>query len=288
MKMRADCLHCLIRRNLMEIREVDASRELEIMEACLIMLAEEFHDGVVSAEVATKVHEITYEMLGKDPYLKFKTRSNRQALALLPKARRYVEKSRDKFKAAVLCSIVGNTLDYGIKKELDEPGYFTKQFNSLIKEGLAVDDTKRMKQLLRRGGKVLYFTDNAGEIVFDQLLIQQIKENFDVELVLVVKGKAILSDATMEDVIALDLAKQVDKVIDTGGFAVGFPFWNMPGKLRHALDSADFIISKGMGNYECFSELDYLPIAYLMRTKCRPVAEALKVPFDRNVAVVVE
>lgn len=284
MKMHADCVHCLTRRILMEIREVDPSKDMEVMVACVKMLADNFYDGVSSSECATKVHKLAYDMLGQDPYVKFKEKSNAQALSLFPRAREYVEGSDDPFRAAVLCSIIGNVLDYGIKEELDQPDFLVREFESLLKEGLAVDQTDEIKRQLEKGGNLLFFPDNAGEIVFDQLLLKQLRK-YDVHITMVVKGEPILTDVTMEDVHALNLDEKVDEVITTGGFAVGFPFWDMTRELKSALDSADFIISKGMGNYECFSELEYGPIAYLMRTKCKPVAGSLGAPYDANVAM---
>lgn len=268
----------------MEIYEVDPSKEMEVMEACTRLLGQEFYDGVPSSVCATKIHRLAYEMLGQDPYLNLKKRSNEQAQALFPKAKEYVENSDDPFRAAVLCSIIGNVLDYGIHKDLDKPDYLLKMFDSLVEEGLAVDQTGEMKRLLEKDGRVLYFPDNAGEIIFDQLLLEQIRK-FDVEITMVVKGEPILTDVTMEDALALDMDKQVDKIISTGDFAVGFPFWDMTPELKDVIDSADFIISKGMGNFECFSEIDCPPVAYLMRTKCIPVAEALDAPFEANVAI---
>ncbi len=285
MKMRGHCVGCLMRRILMEIYEVDSSREMEVMEACTRLLGQEYYDGVPSSVCATKIHALAYEMLGRDPYVGLKKRSNEQAQALFPKAKEYVKNSLDPFKAAVLCSIIGNVLDYGIHKDLDKPDYLPEMFGSLIEEGLAVDQTNEIKELLEKADNVLYFPDNAGEIIFDQLLLEQLGK-YDVNVTLVVKGEAILTDVTMEDALALDLDKKVDKIITTADFAVGFPFWDMSAELKDAIDSADFIISKGMGNFECFSEIESPPVAYLMRTKCIPVSEALEAPLDSNVAIV--
>ncbi len=287
MKMRAQCVPCITRRILMEINEVDPSREMEVITECTKVLAENICPGVTSSGCATKVHAKAYEMLGTDPYAKLKEKSNAQAAELMPRARNFVESSDDPFRAAVLCSIVGNVLDYGIDKKLDEPGYLLGHFEELLREGLAVDHTPRMKDILEKAENVIFMPDNMGEILFDQLLIEQLKK-FDVSLTMIVKGEPILTDVTLPDAIALGLDRQVDRIITTGGFAVGFPFWNMTDELRQALENADFIISKGMGNFECLTETDYRPLAYLMRTKCEPVAEASGAPIRSNVAIVVE
>ena len=271
----------------MEINEVDPSREMEVMTECVKTLADGMYEGVSSSECSSKVHRKAYEMLGTDPYAKLKEKSNAQAAQLMPRAREFVESSPDPFRAAVLCSIVGNVLDYGIDKKLDEPGYLLGHFDDLLKEGLAVDHTSRMREILEKANNIIFMPDNMGEILFDQLLIAQLRK-FDVNITMVVKGEAILTDVTLPDALAMGLDKQVDKIITTGGFAVGFPFWDMTDELRQALENADLIISKGMGNFECFTETKYRPLAYLMRTKCQPVADASDAPLSANVALVEE
>jgi len=271
----------------MEINEVDPSRAMEIMTECTKILGENIYDGVASSECATKVHKKAYDMLGADPYEKLKEKSNRQALELYPRAKKFVENSNNPFRAAVLCAITGNVLDYGIDKKLDEPGYLLNHFEDLLKDDLFIDHTDRMKEIIQQSKKIVFLPDNAGEIIFDQLLIEQIKK-LDVEITLVAKGKAILTDVTVEDAYELGLDKLVDNIASTKDFAVGFPFWNMPGELHKILNDADFIISKGMGNFECFTEVDYRPLAYLMRTKCQPVADKAGAPVRSNVAIVIE
>jgi hypothetical protein len=287
MKMRAQCVPCITRRILMEINEVDPSKEMEVMTECVKILAENIYPGVTSSGCATKVHAKAYELLGTDPYAKLKDKSTRQASELMPRAREFVESSDDPFRAAVLCSIVGNVLDYGIDKKLDEPGYLVSHFEELLREDLAVDHTPRMRETLEKAKNIIFMPDNMGEILFDQLLIEQLRK-FDVHITMIVKGEAILTDVTLPDAMALGLDKQVDKIITTGGFAVGFPFWDMTDELRQALENADLIVSKGMGNFECFTETKYRPLVYLMRTKCQPVADASGAPISSNVAIVVE
>ena len=271
----------------MEIEEVDPSRAMEIMVECNKVLADNSYNGVASSVCATKVHRKAYDLLGADPYLKLKEKSNTQANELYPRAKEFVESSDNPFRAAVLCSIVGNVLDYGIDKKLDEPGYLIEHFDELLKEDLIIDHTARMKELIQQSKKVTFLPDNAGEIIFDQLLLEQIRM-LDVEITLVAKGEAILTDVTVEDAYNLGLDKQVDRIISTGSFAVGFPFWDMTPELEQVLEESDFIVSKGMGNFECFTEVDYRPLAYLMRTKCEPVADAADAPIRSNVAIVVE
>jgi uncharacterized protein with ATP-grasp and redox domains len=129
----------------------------------------------------------------------------------------------------------------------------------------------------------MLFTDNCGEIVFDAVLCEELKK-FDVSLTVVVKGEPILTDATLEDARETHLDKIADELVTTGGFAVGVDFSLLPSHVSSQLKEANLVICKGMANYEAFSETPYHPIAYLMRVKCKSIAEDMNLPLNSNVA----
>jgi uncharacterized protein with ATP-grasp and redox domains len=268
---------------LYETNLIDPEKGLKVLEdACRIIGTYELEKSC-SAIVATEVHKATYDTLGTDdPYKAIKDRCNQIALSLLPKAKKLIEESEDKFKAAALVSIIGNVLDFGIPSTPQSPENLVEQFGELLDEGLSVDDTELIKNYLKEGNKVLYFADNCGEIVFDKLLCHELKK-FGVHLTFVARGEPILTDATLEDVYEYGIDKEVDLVLTTGCYAVGVDFDRMGEDLRLALDECDLIIAKGMGNYETFSETDYRPIAYLLRTKCVPVSEDMELDLNINV-----
>ncbi|MFQ6060351.1 MAG: DUF89 domain-containing protein [Thermoplasmata archaeon] len=284
MQIQPECVPCLLRRCLYETMLIDEKLGPEVVRRAIDVLREEYKVQAVSAEVATKVHRAVYELLGtNDPYREIKRRSNEIALQLYPKAEEFVKDSKDSFKSAILCSIAGNVLDFGISSPIEEPEELSEKFNSIVQEGLEKDDTANMKEVLEKGGDVLLFGDNCGEIVFDRLLIQELKK-FDIHLTYVVKGKPILTDATIEDAEALDMDEIVDELATTNEFAVGVPVDSLGLQLRHRLRGATLTICKGMANWESFSEYDYRPIAYLLRTKCKPVADSIGERRDINVA----
>ena len=288
MDMTAQCVHCVLRRIQWETGIVDPSKEMEIMEVALKEIARGFKPGVNSAATATKVHKLVYDMLGQDPYAKLKEHSTRVSLSLYPKAKEYVEGADDKFRASVIAAIIGNVLDFGINQKLDDLSYLEREFDDLLEEELGIDDINVIRERLATAKKVAFLTDNCGEIVFDKLLVEQIREFKNIEeLVLVVKGEPILTDATPEDAEEVGLAQMFDRMITTEAFAVGLPIYDMPEELDTLLKEADIIIAKGMGNYESLTHTDYKPVAYLMRTKCKPVAESAGAPLDRNVAKLV-
>lgn len=282
MKVHPECAQCLLKRILYEAEAggADINEQYRATQIALKALAEKFSPSICSAEIATGVHRAVYEMLGKDPYAELKKKSNEISLKLLPKARKMVEESDDPFRTAVLCSITGNVLDFGIRSDFANADVFLEKFDHLCDEGLGYDETERMKEM-SRNANVAYLTDNCGEVVFDTLLIEQLKK-LGSHITLVVRGEPILTDATMEDVKLLGMEKMVDEVMTTERFAVGIPFWDMPEKLDRVLRESDLIIAKGMANYETLSERDYRPIAYLLRTKCRPVASSMGLKKDIN------
>ncbi len=239
----------------------------------------------VSAEVATRAHRAAYEALGlDDPYAEQKALSNRVALRLLPRAREMYASApaTEKLRTAALLSIVGNVLDFGIEGGLDDPGSLEGAFEGLVAQGLGRDDSDALAGLLAPGTRVAYLTDNCGEIVLDQLLLEELRSR-GCQVTLVVKGEPILTDATRQDVDELGLGALVDRVVDTGPRAVGVDLATVPAETREAIESADLVISKGMANLESLSDTEVRPIAYLLRTKCHPVAGTVGEAKDINV-----
>jgi len=284
MRMRAQCIPCLLKRVLYEANLVDDNKGEEVISNALKILAREFKPGVSTIPTATLVHKTTYEILrNNDPYKKLKDRSNDVAIRLLPLAERIVSESNDPLKNSMICSIVGNILDFGIGDVVYEPEYLIESFNELFSQGLGVDDSKKIKEMLKKSKEVLFFTDNCGEIVFDALLCKELKK-FDINLTMVVKGEPILTDATLEDAYRFGFDKIVDEIITTNMFAVGILFDKMDENLKKRLNDADLIICKGMANYEAFCDANYRPIVYLLRTKCLPIANDMGFLKDINVA----
>ncbi len=246
------------------------------------ILNELFHEDAVSADIATKVHQKVYSIIGsQDPYKEIKKQCNAVSKTLLPKAREFVEKGG--LREAVLVAIVGNVMDFGYRDEYDDPEYLKRIFDDILSEGLAHDDLDEMENILREARSVIYFTDNAGEIVLDTILVEKLKE-YDVHVTVVVKGKPILSDATLEDATDVGMDKIADCIDTTGGFAIGVDLSLLSDELKKEIEDADLIISKGMANWESLSETDIRPIMYLTRSKCHPVADSMGVPYDANIA----
>lgn len=282
MRMNPECVPCLIRRVLFETEEVRPEKAVEAVKSAATTLGKIFGDDVCSATVATQVHRETYRIIGdRDPYRALKRKSNEVALELYPAAEKFVRASKDPLRDSFLCAIVGNVLDFGIGTGYDHPSKLKKEFRNLLAEGLGHDDTPKIRRRLRKAEKVVYLADNCGEIVLDRLALKQLKE-LGLDVTLVVKGEPILTDATLKDIKGLGIEMAVDRVIESPGFAVGIDLGSLGGPFGRTLRETDLVIAKGMANFESLSETDIAPIAYLLRTKCDPVANAMGLPRDIN------
>jgi len=230
-------------------------------------------------QIASRIHRRAYELLkNPDPFEDLKREGNRQATRVCKEIRLELSTFRD----YVLASVIGNTFDYGVKGHKVEEN-FSAFFHREFQRGLTIDDTVTIAPLCSR---VVYLSDNCGEIVLDRLLIEYLKSQGS-HVTLAVKEAPILNDATMQDAKELGLDKKVDLLTTTGGGAeIGMCMDNIPDDLRDAISTCTIIIAKGMANFESLSEMDNLPpVAYLMAAKCRPVADEAGVPLGSKIAM---
>jgi len=286
MKIQTECVPCLLKRIIFETEQSTKDPEVRtkvIKNACKV-LSKLYDPNECSATIATKVHKIAYEILGdKDPYRDLKSLSNKVAQSLVSRVEEVIKESDDPLKTSMICSIVGNTMDFGIEGGSSHPEALRDIFEETVAEGLGCNDTSKIEEILKVSKHVMLFADNCGEIVFDKILCKELKKfNPNISITLVVRGKPIISDATMKEAEELKFKEVVDEVLTTGCFAIGVDFKKLPSPLKNALKRTDLIICKGMANYEAFSETDYHPIAYLLRTKCTAIANSMTLPLNIN------
>ncbi|MCE5298842.1 MAG: ARMT1-like domain-containing protein [Methanoregulaceae archaeon] len=281
MKFDDRCVDCLLSRVMLECRLCGAtdSRSEEVIAACAALIEELRGRPLLHPQIASAMHRKAYAMLGSDdPFLPLKEESDRIAREVCRAERGRLSGFRD----FVLASIIGNTFDYGVKGHQvtgDFLGYFEQEFAA----GLAIDDTDRIYEKIDR---VVYFTDNCGEIVFDRLLLEYLYRQGS-RITLAVREMPVLNDATMAEARALHLDRFADTLTTTGcGCELGVRLDCMPPELSKAVEDCTLIIAKGMANYESLSEYNGLPpVAFLMAAKCDPIAEEVGVRRGSKVAM---
>ena len=249
------------------------------MTGCRMVMNEIRSAPLSHPQIASRIHRQAYELLkNPDPFAELKRKGNQQAADVC----REVRDDLGTFRDYVLASVIGNTFDYGVKGHLVEKN-FSVFFRRECSKGLFIDHADKIAPLCSR---VVYLSDNCGEIVLDRLLIEYLKTHGS-HITLAVKEAPILNDATLQDARDHGLDTIADKVTTTGGGAeIGICMENIPDDLRQAISQCTIIIAKGMANYESLSEMDNLPpVAYLLAAKCKPVADELGVPVGSKIAM---
>jgi uncharacterized protein with ATP-grasp and redox domains len=289
LKVEPECAACILSRAAAEATEAttNAALRFRAMQEVLRLLYKEFRPAAVPADLGTKRDRIIKRVTGNDdPYKRNKRTSNEKALRILSYAKKFVEEGyarQDRFKRACLAAIVGNVIEFDIpghkvtfgalKKSLQEAG------NDLV-----VDDMNKAYELAKKAQSILYLTDNAGEIVFDTLLVEQLKD-MGLNVTVAVKGRPVINDATVEDAEASAMSKIADRVITTGTDAVGLALKEVSREFLDVYRSADLVFAKGMGYAETLTELKLKkPHILLLRTKCNPVANFFAAAREKNVA----
>jgi len=251
------------------------------------LLNREFRPTTVPADIGTKRDRLIKKLTGNDdPYKRSKKMSNEKAVKLFPYAKKLVEKGytqQERFKKACLCAIVGNILEFDIPGHNFTFRTLTKSFREAAKD-LVVDDVDKAYELAKKAKHILFLADNAGEIVFDKLLVEQLK-NMGLKVTYVVKGGPIINDATLEDVKPSGMDKFVDKVVTTGTDAVGLLLKEVSQEFLKVYGDSELVFAKGMGYAETLTELKLTKPHFLMfRTKCNPVANYFCAARDKNIA----
>jgi len=251
------------------------------------LLNREFKPTSNAAELGTKRDHIIKELTGNsDPYLRNKKTANEKALKMLSHAKKLVEQGysqQERFKKACLCAIVGNIMEFDIPGHKFTLNNLSGAFREAAKD-LVIDDIDEAFALAKKANSVLYLADNAGEIVFDTLLVDQLK-NMGLKVIYVVKGGPVINDATIDDVEVSGMDKFADEVITTGCDAVGLQKKEVSADFLKVYDAAELVFAKGMGYAETLTEYKLTkPHLLLFRTKCVPVANYFLVPRDKNVA----
>jgi hypothetical protein len=217
--------------------------------------------------MGAKIHEHIRDMTGADdPYRPIKDRSNAYALGLLPVLQEEVTSADDPFEMAVRFALAGNIIDFGAISSVDN-ARIDRTLRSARTVELSTTALASFKQAAERADSILYIGDNAGEIVFDRLLLEQLPAG---KATYAVRGKPIINDATMVDAEEAGIHKAA-AVIDTGSGAPGVVIEDCSSSFHDAFFSADLIIAKGQGNYETLSEAE-ADITFLLMAKCPVIA----------------
>jgi len=270
-----ECLPCFLNQALkaMQLTNQDPKTKEKVIKEIMKKLAD-IDLNKKPPEFARFVYNIIYKETGNyDPYKEIKRRDNGIAINVLSDFNDLIQKSNDHLLIATKMAIAANIMDFAANSDYNIKHTIEK---SLGKE-FAINDYEMFKKDLGQAKSIIYLADNAGEIVFDKLLLESIRKINDCKIYLFVKGSPIVNDATEEDLRFLNIDKIKD--IEICKISTGFPntgFLKESDQFSDQLKDSCMIISKGQGNYESLSELD-ANIYFLLIAKCSIVARDLGV-----------
>ncbi|MDD5584908.1 MAG: ARMT1-like domain-containing protein [Candidatus Omnitrophica bacterium] len=275
MKTYLDCIPCFFRQALEGSRIVGATPKQQKR------IVDEFARQIprISLEASPpEIARIGYKLLrnvsaNRDPYYAIKQKSNRIALRLLGRLKHKVNSSKESLLTAVELAIAGNIIDFGVKNSLNIKAELKKilaEENRVIHKR-SIFHYGEFRQSLRKADNILYLADNAGEAVFDRVLIEEIKKKYpDKNLYYAVKEKPVINDALLEDAKACGIDKAA-RVISNGTDAPGTILALCSKEFKQVYKIADMVISKGQGNFESLSN-EKRPIFFLFMVKCPVIA----------------
>ena len=273
-----DCIPCFIRQAIDSVRfstPDSGTREQIVREALLTIAGMEMGDSppVIAQHIHRRLRQLSRV---DDPYRAVKDRFNRMALDMLPALESRVRGASDPLDAATRLAIAGNVIDLGAKADLQD--HDARAAVAGCMDVPLHGDLEAFRRTIGKAREILYLADNAGEIVFDRLLIEQLSPG---RVTLAVRGAAVINDATVHDARQAGLYELVE-VIDNGSDAPGTVLTDCSREFRESFGKADLIIAKGQGNFETLFNAE-APVFFLFKVKCGVIASHVGLPVGTHV-----
>jgi len=222
-------------------------------------------------EMGRIIYQLVSKITGeRDPFKEIKQKSNKQSLKLYPDLKTKIESSNDRLLTAVRLAIAGNVIDYGAQNNF----VIEEEIKNCLRGDFAIFDYGNFRETLDKADQILYLADNAGEVVFDKILIEEIRRLDPLrrrQIFYVVRDRPIINDALIEDARACGI-EEVAEVVSSGSDAPGTILELCSQEFLKLYEQAKMVISKGQGNFEALSEEDK-PIFFLLKAKCSVIAK---------------
>lgn len=261
------CKQCQIKRNMVRYPANASAEQIKRYQDEVQEIVKN-SDGYTTPQVSEKMNALRQEIFGSVmDYTDIKKHYNQLMLDYFPYMEEKVDAAENHLKMAIQYAMVGNYIDFGalenvnereLKEKLDEA--VNIQIDALMLEAFGED--------ILHAKRLVYFTDNCGEIVTDKLLISALREiNPNLYITVIVRGKPVLNDATLEDARDVHMEEVAQKVMGNGTGMPGTVIGAISKEAMDEVESADVLISKGQGNYEGLSGCG-LNMYYFFLCKC--------------------
>ena len=269
MKTYLDCIPCFFNQALRAGRiatddEGKIKRILDEIGTALKDIPLESTPPETGRLIYKKVREITGNY---DPYKEIKIENTHKALSLYHSLKQKVEQSDDSLLLAIRIAIAGNIIDFGVNRSFD----IEKEIHEVLEKDFSIYDYQKFKECLGKADDILFIGDNAGESVFDRILIEELKK----PTIYVVRDEPVINDVTYDDALQAGIDK-VATIVSSGTNAPGTILTTCSNEFRKLYYDSKFVISKGQGNYEGLSD-EKKPIFFMLKVKCYVIAKDIGV-----------
>jgi len=244
-----------------KLLEVDDATGKKLLDSTAKILMQ--HDlSHTPPQIAKETYGKIAELTGNaDPVAKAKAHATEMALKVDTS---FVHTLHDAVKFAV----IGNVIDFGAQKQLD----LNETIQSHFHRHFGIDDFEAFEKELAKAKTLVYIGDNTGEHVFDKLLIETIKKQYNIEVYYFVRGAPIINDVTVKEA---EILRSCATVVDTGVPTPGYDLGYANTSSKALFDKADIVLAKGMGNFESLYDETNRRVYYLFIIKCNVVAQAI-------------
>lgn len=277
-RLKPECIDCLLKHHLNACpEETEPKIKLEYMKRLMqIIIDAKLEDS--SPTLTPAIHQLQKEMFGMilTDYTEIKKYFNGLMMAKAEQIEKEIFFSKDPLKLALQYAMTGNYIDFGAVEHVNE-----EDLNKHLAyaKNISVDEAEyeALKADIKKAEKLVFLTDNCGEIVMDKLLIEELKrQNPNMDITVIVRGKEVLNDATLTDAEQIGLTKLV-RVIGNGSDIAGTAMNHISEEALELMKEADLLIAKGQGNFETLQQCG-LNIYYLFMCKCMMFANRFQVP----------
>jgi uncharacterized protein with ATP-grasp and redox domains len=231
--------------------------------------AQNFSFSKTPVQVATPLYEALADVAQKtDLYKEAKLQATQQAISMIPQLQKMIDNEPDQLVAAGKMAVAGNVIDLATEDEFD----LTETVEQVLHTKFGEDYFEDLFKDLSTAKTLLYLADNAGEHIFDSLFLKQLNQSFpELEITYMTRGNAIINDVTLEEAVRDGLGKYA-AVKSSGMRTPGFIYDDAPKEVQKAFVDADVVIAKGMGNFECMTEINLRDVYHLFKVKCSVVS----------------
>lgn len=276
-RLKAECVSCIAKKYMEKYPEGISEEQKRIYVQRVLKVVSEASSDHSGPVMVYGINQIRKEMFGiADDYEAEKRYFNEKMLACESDLEQKLEDAQDSLKLAIQYALTGNYIDFGAMKEVDE-SYLMQTLEQAHVHDLKQEEYDTFRMDLQQAKRVVYLTDNCGEVVLDKLLIKTIQKLYpQVEITVIVRGDAVLNDATIEDAKQIGLADMVH-VIGNGNGIAGTWLNAVSEEAKECIDQADVLIAKGQANFETLQGCGK-NIYYLFLCKCDMFVRIFDVP----------